>query len=284
MSGILFLVATPIGHLDDLSNRALRVLGEVAVVAAEDTRRTLNLLRHFGLATPLLSLHEHNEHERTAGVIARLQGGESVALVSDAGTPLVSDPGADLVRAAIGAGLRVEAIPGPSAALAALAVSGLASPAGFTVVGFPPARAEARRRFLQALAAEPRPVVLFEAPHRVLDTLADITALLGDRQVAVARELTKIHEEVLRGRASEVAATLGEPRGEFTLVLAPDDSADTNDVPVLAPEGAWREFETLTAGGAGRREAIATLARRYGRSTRDMYAVIEQGKPGKPQP
>lgn len=284
MPGTLYLVATPIGHLDDISVRALRVLGEVAVVAAEDTRRTLNLLRHFGLTTPLVSLHEHNEHERAAGLVARLAAGESIALVSDAGTPLVSDPGADLVRAAIDAGLRVEAIPGPSAALAALAVSGLASPAGFTVAGFPPSRAEARRRWLQALAAEPRPVVLFEAPHRILATLADIGALLGDRRVAVGRELTKVHEEVLRGRASEVAARLGEPRGEFTLVMAPDDSADIDDVPALAPEGAWQEFEALTAAGAGRREAVATLARRYGRAARDMYAVIEQGKPGKPSP
>lgn len=284
MPGTLYLVATPIGHLDDISARALRVLGDVAVVAAEDTRRTLNLLRHFGLTTPLVSLHEHNEHERTAGLVARLAGGDSIALVSDAGTPLVSDPGADLVRAAIDAGLRVEAIPGPSAALAALAVSGLASPAGFTVAGFPPSRAEARRRWLQALAGEPRPVVLFEAPHRILATLADIAALLGDRRVAVGRELTKVHEEVLRGRASEVAARLGEPRGEFTLVMAPDDSADIDDVPALAPEGAWREFEALTAAGAGRREAVATLARRYGRAARDMYAVIEQGKPGKPSP
>ncbi|MCL4814715.1 MAG: rRNA small subunit methyltransferase 1, partial [Vicinamibacteraceae bacterium] len=160
MPGTLYLVATPIGHLDDISARALRVLGEVATIAAEDTRRTLNLLRHFSIHTPLLSLHEHNEVERTAGLVARLLAGESVALVSDAGTPLVSDPGAGLVRAAIDAGVRVEAIPGPSAALAALAVSGLASPAGFTVAGFPPSRAEARRRFLRALAAEPRPVVL----------------------------------------------------------------------------------------------------------------------------
>jgi 16S rRNA (cytidine1402-2'-O)-methyltransferase len=281
MPGTLYLVATPIGHLDDISARALRVLGEVAAVAAEDTRRTLNLLRHFGLQTPLLSLHEHNEHERTPALVARLLAGESVALVSDAGTPLVSDPGAALVRTAIDAGIRVEAIPGPSAVLAALAVSGLASPAGFTVAGFPPSRAEARRRWLQALAAEPRPVVLFEAPHRVRQTLDDIAALLGDRRVAVARELTKVHEEVLRGRASEVAASLGEPRGEFTLVMAPDDSADRDDVPVLRPGDAWREFEALTASGSGRREAIATLARRYGRSTRDIYAVIEQGKPGR---
>jgi len=281
MPGTLYLVATPIGHLDDISARALRVLGEVATIAAEDTRRTLNLLRHFSIHTPLLSLHEHNEVERTAGLVARLLAGESVALVSDAGTPLVSDPGAGLVRAAIDAGVRVEAIPGPSAALAALAVSGLASPAGFTVAGFPPSRAEARRRFLRALAAEPRPVVLFEAPHRVRQTLDDIAELLGDRRVAVGRELTKVHEEVLRGRASEVVARLGEPRGEFTLVMAPDDSADRDDMPALRPEDAWREFEALTAGGSGRRDAIATLARRYGRSTREIYAAIEQGKPGR---
>lgn len=281
MPGTLYLVATPIGHLDDISARALRVLGEVATIAAEDTRRTLNLLRHFSIHTSLLSLHEHNEVERTAGLVARLLAGESVALVSDAGTPLVSDPGAGLVRAAIDAGVRVEAIPGPSAALAALAVSGLASPAGFTVAGFPPSRAEARRRFLRALAAEPRPVVLFEAPHRVRQTLDDIAELLGDRRVAVGRELTKVHEEVLRGRASEVVARLGEPRGEFTLVMAPDDSADRDDMPALRPEDAWREFEALTAGGSGRRDAIATLARRYGGSTREIYAAIEQGKPGR---
>jgi 16S rRNA (cytidine1402-2'-O)-methyltransferase len=183
MPGTLFVVATPIGNLEDVTLRALRVLRDVSVIAAEDTRRTFRLLQHYSISTPTTSLHEHNEPHKTPSLIRRLQGGESIALVSDAGTPGVSDPGARLVAAAHAAGLRVEPVPGPSAAVAALSASGFGGDQ-FLFVGFPPARAQARRKWLTPLAAETRPWVLYEAPHRIRDTLGDMLAILGDRPVA----------------------------------------------------------------------------------------------------
>ncbi len=178
MPGTLYVVATPIGNLEDVTLRALRVLREVSVIAAEDTRRTSRLLQHYSISTPTTSLHAHNEDGKTPVLIERLRGGESIALVSDAGTPVVSDPGALLVAAAHAAGLRVEPVPGPSAALAALSASGIAADE-FLFVGFPPARAGARREWLGRLAPEPRPLVLYEAPHRIRATLQDMLARPG---------------------------------------------------------------------------------------------------------
>jgi 16S rRNA (cytidine1402-2'-O)-methyltransferase len=278
MPGTLYLVSTPIGNLDDISPRAVRVLREVSLVAAEDTRRTAGLLRHLGISTPTTSLHAHNEHEKTAALLERLAGGVSVALVSDAGTPLVSDPGAALVRAARDAGIRVEAVPGASAVLAALVASGLPCDT-FAFLGFVPARAGQRETWLRAAAAEPRTVVCFEAPHRIRETLADIATLLGDRQMALARELTKLHEEVLSGTAAEVLAQLREDRGECTLVIAqaPGDEQDTS---VTTDAQVWHAFVHLTdREGFGRREAVTALARRFGRPPREIYAAIERGKP-----
>src|SRR5262245_3112384 len=183
MAGILYVVATPIGNLEDVTLRALRVLRDVSLVAAEDTRRTFRLLQHYSISTPTTSLHEHNEAQKTPSLIRRLHDGESIALVSDAGTPGVSDPGTRLVAAAHAAGVRVEPVPGPSAAVAALSASGFGGDQ-FVFVGFPPARAQARRAWLTQLTAEPRPWVLYEAPHRIRDTLVDMLAILGDRQVA----------------------------------------------------------------------------------------------------
>jgi 16S rRNA (cytidine1402-2'-O)-methyltransferase len=207
MPGILHLVATPIGNLEDVTLRALRVLREVSVVAAEDTRRTAGLLAHYDIRTAVESLHEHNEQERIPGLLRRLADGEDVALVSDAGTPLLSDPGARLVRAAIDAGVRVEVVPGPSAMLAALVGSGLPGET-FTFLGFVPGRDSERRRWLLAAGAEPRTIVFFEAPHRVRATLEAALELLGDREVVLARELTKLHEEYLRGQITSVLARL----------------------------------------------------------------------------
>ena len=277
MPGILQLVATPIGNLDDITLRALRVLREASVIAAEDTRRTAGLLAHFAIPTPLLSLHEHNEQARTAEVLDRIRRGERVAVVSDAGTPLLSDPGAHLVRATLDAGLPVEAVPGASAVLAALVVSGLNTDT-FTFLGFPPARSADRHRWLRAAGAEPRTIVFFEAPHRVRETLADALTVLGDREVAVTRELTKLHEEHLRGRLSAVLERLTDPRGEFTVVLAGPPCAE-QPTPELDDLAARRAFEELTAqGGLSRREAVAALARRYGRPSREIYAAIERSK------
>lgn len=280
MPGTLFLVATPIGNLEDISARALRVLGEAAVVAAEDTRRTAGLLRHFGIATPLTSLHEHNEHQKGEALLARLADGESVALVSDAGTPLVSDPGAGLVRAARERGIRVEAVPGPSAVLAALTASGLPCDT-FTFLGFVPARAAERRQWLERAAAEPHTLVCFEAPHRVRETLGVIAEVFGERQISLARELTKLHEQVITGPPATVLAALEEDRGECTLVLSGAGFAagDPEDDQPVSDEEAWKDFRHLTEHeGFGRREAVTALARRYGRPAKAVYAAIERGK------
>jgi len=217
----LFLVATPIGNLEDITQRALRVLREVQVVAAEDTRRTRRLLEHFGLTTAVVSLFEHNERARIPGLLKRLSGGESVAVVTDAGSPGISDPGYPLVRAAVEAGLRVESVPGPSAVIAALQVSGLPTDA-FVFVGFLPPKGAARRRRLEDLAQRRETIVAFESPHRIESCLADLEVVWGDRVMVLARELTKLHEHVLRGTPREVRAALttGERRGEIVLVLA----------------------------------------------------------------
>jgi len=218
--GTLFLVATPIGNLEDITQRALRVLGEVALVAAEDTRRTRRLLERFGIEARVVSLFEHNERGRVPGLLAKLRAGDSVAVVTDAGSPGVADPGYPLVRAAVQAGLRVESVPGPSAVLAALQVSGLPTDA-FTFVGFLPVRRGPRRRRLEELSERRETVIAFESPHRVRETLADLEAVWGDRPIALARELTKTFEEVLRGSARELrsALTPEKRRGEMVLVL-----------------------------------------------------------------
>lgn len=221
MSGTLFIVATPVGNLDDLSTRALKVLTEVRLVACEDTRHTGRLLSRLGIKKRLLSLHEHNEQRRIPGLIAELEAGGDVALVSDAGTPLLSDPGYPLVRAAIARNCAVVPVPGPSAVLAALVASGL-PPYPFTFGGFPPPKRARRRRFFARFCDLGHTFVFFEGPHRILKSLADAGDVFGDRPSAVARELTKMHEEILRGRLSELATELeSRPalKGEFCVVI-----------------------------------------------------------------
>ena len=271
--GVLYLVATPIGNLEDVTFRAIRVLSEVAVIAAEDTRRTGKLLRHYTVKTKTLSLHEHNERQRTPAVISRLEGGQSVALVTDAGTPLLSDPGAHLVKAAIAVGIRVESIPGASAILSALVSSGLAA-AQFTFAGFPPSRSHARKKWMLALATEHRPIVLFEAPHRIVRCLDDITEILGDRQVAVCREMTKAHEELVIGPISSVINSLNSIKGEFTLVIAPPEntSARPSTTELLS------EFGDLTNLGAVRRDAVKRIAKKHGLGAREVYELLERNK------
>jgi 16S rRNA (cytidine1402-2'-O)-methyltransferase len=277
-TGTLFLVATPIGNLEDLTFRALRVLREVDLIAAEDTRHTAKLLSHYDIRTPTVSLHDHNESAKAPGLVARLAAGATMALVSDAGTPSVADPGFKLVRAAIDAGIRVEAIPGASAVLAALASSGLPTDA-FVFLGFPPPKARARDTWYESLRNETRTVVFFEAPHRIRESLAAAARALGDRQVAVARELTKLHEELVRGPISEVLDRLQGPRGEFTVVLAgrpADDGAagtpQPDDNTLVAA------FEQASADHVGRREALGQVARRFGMRPRDVYAAIERAR------
>ena len=229
--GTLHVVATPIGYLGDLSPRALETLKRVDAICAEDTRHTRQLLAHFGLERPLLALHEHNEGDAAAPLVARLLAGDSLALVSDAGTPLVSDPGFRLVRAARAAGVRVSPVPGPSALVAALSAAGLPSDR-FVFEGFLPAKAKARREHLQALAAEPRTMIFYESSHRIEDTLADMAMAFGDdRPAVVARELTKLFETVLDGGLAGLARRVREDanqrKGEFVvLVQGAPEAAD----------------------------------------------------------
>ena len=223
-AGRLYVVATPIGNLGDLSARARDTLQSCALIAAEDTRHSGAFLKHFGIATPLLSLHDHNEQSRAADIIARLRQGASVALVSDAGTPAISDPGFELVRTVAATGFEVVSIPGPCAAIAALSIGALPTDR-FCFEGFLPARSAARRQYLESLVAEPRTIVLYEAPHRIRETLEDcITAFGGERMATVAREITKLHETTYRGALRELLVRAESDtdfaRGEIVLLLA----------------------------------------------------------------
>src|SRR2546422_374308 len=222
MPGTLYIVATPIGNLEDVTQRALRVLREVEVIACEDTRRTRTLLNHFGIKTRTISYHEHNERERAVELGKLLEGGKNVAIVSDAGTPLISDPGFRVVNAAIERGITLVPIPGPTAFVAALVASGLPTDQ-FFFAGFLPARANARRAHLEDLAAIQATLVFYEAPHRIAAALSDALAVLGNRKAAVARELTKIHEEIARGNLRELAKRFSQStatRGEIVLLIS----------------------------------------------------------------
>ena len=223
-AGRLYVVATPIGNLGDLSVRAREILQSVSLIAAEDTRHTGVLLKHFGIQTPQVSLHDHNERHRSGGIIERLRQGDSVALVSDAGTPAINDPGFDLVRTAAAAGCEILAVPGPCAAIAALSIGGLPTDR-FCFEGFLPARGAARRKRLQSLAAEVRTLVLYEAPHRAREALEDCAAVFGaERNAAVAREITKLHETTYRGSLRELLERAGSDadfgRGEIVILIA----------------------------------------------------------------
>lgn len=270
-------MSTPIGNLEDVTLRALRVLAEVDLIAAEDTRRTAKLLGHYAIRTRTISFHEHNEARQGARLLQRLTGGDAVALVADAGTPLVSDPGARLVREALAGGVKVHAVPGPSAAITGLIMSGFGGTA-FTVAGFPPARSKDRKQWLERLAPEPRPLVVFESPHRIRATLADMAAVFGDRGAAVCREMTKVHEELVNGLITEVAERLGTPRGEYTIVVGPPGGVGDTGGPV-EEDRIRQEFCHLTDNlGCGRRLAVRILADRYAASSRSVYALIEDRK------
>ena len=278
MSGTLYVVATPIGNLEDITLRALRVLREADLIAAEDTRRTAKLLTHYAIDTPTLSVHEHNMRSRIPHLLERLRSGSRVALVTDAGVPGVSDPGVELVHACAEAGIPVDPIPGASAALSAAVVSGFPL-TPLTVLGFPPARGKDRTAWFLALAQTKHTVTFFEAPHRVVRTLGELVPYLVERQICAARELTKAHQEVLRGSASEVLERLGPPRGEFTVVVGPAFNILENKEIQISDEDALREFGELTnTMGIRRREAIAEVAKKFGRSTRYVYAAVERAK------
>lgn len=268
--GTLFLVATPIGNLEDLTVRARRVLGEVSLIAAEDTRHTARLLKHYGISTPTTSYFEHNKLAKLDTILAALERGD-VALVSDAGVPGLSDPGYELIRAAIARGCPVASIPGPSAVLAALVVSGLPADS-FVYFGFLPRKASDRSRVLAEAAREKRTLVAFEAPHRLLVSLSDARRELGERRCAIARELTKVFEEVFRGTLSEAIAhfTQTPPRGEITLVIAgaAAESAAKWDEPRVRAE-----LARLIEGGMQHKTAAKAVAEKSGWRRRGVYAL-----------
>ena len=277
MPGALFLVSTPIGNLRDLSRRAVETLQSVDWIACEDTRQTAKLLEFYGIHKPTRSFHEHNEAAKAESTVAEIEAGANVALVSDGGTPLVSDPGFRLVRLAAERGLPIVPIPGPSAILAALAASGLPTDA-FYFGGFLPPKSGPRRTALEAVRALPATLIFFEAPHRILDSLDDILSVLGDRRIASAREITKLHEEFLRGTVSEVHSTLAARdsiRGEFTLVIDRSPPAPAPSTPL----GLAAEVAAEIARGAERMDAIKTVARRHGMGKRDLYQALSSPPP-----
>jgi len=273
--GTLFLVATPIGNLEDITLRALRVLREAVIIAAEDTRQTQRLLQRYEITTRAISYHEHNKISRVSEILEALSRGD-VALVSDAGTPGLNDPGYELVGAALEAGYPVSAIPGPAALVAALVISGLPTDA-FVYLGYLPRKSSERRRRLEEAANQPYTLVFLETPHRLVESLDDIEAVLGNRRIAVARELTKIHEEVYRGSVEQAREHFKqvEPRGEFTLVIGgrPADQA-----------GPWNEdqlLETLREGlltGQPHSQLASEVAEKSGWQRREVYRIIVQLK------
>jgi 16S rRNA (cytidine1402-2'-O)-methyltransferase len=294
-AGTLYLIATPIGNLEDLTLRAGRILREVSVVACEDTRRTRGLLTHLNIQTPTLSLHEHNERARIPQILAMLREGRSVAVVTDAGTPAISDPGAALVTEVAREGFRIVPIPGASAVTAVVALADFPADR-FAFVGFLPRRRSERKRMLHSLADLPMALVMFETPHRVREALADIEEVLGARRMLLARELTKVHEEVLRGTVADVRAAIGETlKGEVTLVVegaplpafargAAPRARTTEQIGTFENAGreAGRErpeefVAALLAQGLSRRDAARALAVAYHLPSREAYRIATRG-------
>ena len=267
--GKLYIVTTPIGNLEDTTLRALRVLKEVGLVAAEDTRTTRKLLSRYQVHVPLISYNEHNARQRIPRLLHALESGD-VALVSEAGVPAISDPGLELVREAAAQGVAVVPVPGPSAVTAALSVAG--QPAdSFMFLGFLPRTKQKRRAALRSVASLPQTLVLFEAPHRLSATLEELLATLDDREATVCRELTKLHEEVFRGRISEALAHFSQPRGEFVLVVAgrqTGSEARSADI-----EAVRRDLASLKAGGLSRRDAVAQVRAAHGVGHREAYRL-----------
>jgi 16S rRNA (cytidine1402-2'-O)-methyltransferase len=277
MFGTLFVVATPIGNLEDLTFRALRVLREVDVIAAEDTRRTAKLLAHYGISTPTVSFHQHNTRSRLPHLIRRLERNEHVALVTDAGTPGVSDPGVELVDACLQKGIPVDPVPGPSASLAAATASGFPMHP-LTIFGFVPTKGRDRKAWLAQIQGVRHTFTFFEAPHRIRRTLAELAIQLGKRQMFVAREISKVHQQFLRADAASIIGRITDARGEFTVVVGPrnEGAAELNLVSDLEMFDEFRHVPQ-TRGGS-RRQVVAELARKHGMSPREVYAIIERAK------
>jgi 16S rRNA (cytidine1402-2'-O)-methyltransferase len=277
MSGTLFVVATPIGNLEDITFRALRVLREVDVIAAEDTRRTAKLLTHYGISTPAVSFHQHNTRSRLPHLIRRLERNERIALVTDAGTPGVSDPGVELVDACLQRGIPVDPVPGPSASLAAATASGFPMDP-LTIFGFVPTKAKDRKAWLSQIKGIRHTFTFFEAPHRIRQTLSELGLQLGKRQIVVAREISKVHQQFLRADAASMLGRITESRGEFTIVVGPGDESVAR-IDMATDLDIFDEFSHMPQSYAGsRRQVVAELARKHGRSPREVYAIIERLK------
>lgn len=267
MNGILYIVSTPIGNLEDITLRALHVLKSVDVIAVEDTRRSLKLLNHYGISKPLISYWKEKERARSDKIIGKLLSGQSVALISDAGTPGISDPGTVLIKRAIQETIHIISIPGPTAFVAALSVSGLSTDE-FTFIGFLPSKKTQRLHALKSLSLESRTLVFFEAPHRILGTLMDMNDTFAGRYIVVAKEITKIHEEIVRGSISEVFSTLQKASiaGEYIIIVeGRHDKRRQLDDDILM------EVAVLMKKGLGRKEAVKKTARAYGLRTKDLY-------------
>ena len=262
---VLYVVATPIGNLEDISQRALRTLREVKLIAAEDTRKTRRLLAHYDIKTPMTSYYEHNKLNKLDGILDKLKEID-IALVSDAGMPGISDPGYELIAAAAERNFNVVPIPGPSAIVSALAVSGLPTDS-FKYIGFLPNRSSARRHGLEAIADEPATIIILEAPHRVIATLEDIQFTLGDRRIAVCRELTKLHEEIFRGTVTEAINHFTNPRGEFTLII---EGQGTKEKPQMT-DATEAQLHALYLKGATAKEAVAAVAGETGLKRKEIY-------------
>jgi len=265
--GALYIVSTPIGNLEDITLRALRVLKEVDFIAAEDTRHSLKLLSHYGISKPLISYWREREKIKSVEILEKLHSGRSVALISDAGTPGISDPGAVLIKKAIEEKIQVISIPGPAALIAALSLSGL-STNEFTFIGFLPSKKIRRQKVLKDLSLEPRTLIFYEAPHRVLETLEDMEKIFAERKAALAKEITKIHESVLRGSISEIISKLEKTTiaGEYIIVLegkTAENKLITRDVLL--------EISSLMKKGFSRKEAVKKIAEAYGLSKKELY-------------
>jgi len=272
VSGTLYVVATPIGNLADMTVRATRVLGEVDLIACEDTRQTRKLLDHYGIKTPLISYHEHNEQSRSEDLLLKILAGKNIALVSDAGTPLIADPGYRLVERAREQGVTVCPIPGPSALLAALSASGLPTDS-FLFHGFLPPKQGQRKKLLEELKPLQTTLVFYEAPHRILDALDDVVEILGARPVVVARELTKIHEEFLRGTASQIHDALAgraSVKGEIVVMIGKSETQEIDDTSIESA------VDKLVQAGVSKMEACKTVARQRGLSKREVYKMINE--------
>jgi 16S rRNA (cytidine1402-2'-O)-methyltransferase len=277
MPGTLFVVATPIGNLEDITLRALRVLREADVIAAEDTRRTANLLAHYSIATPTLSFHKHNVRTRTPQLLARLETGAGVALVTDAGTPGISDPGCELVQACWKSGITIDPVPGASAPMTAAVASGFPLDS-LTVFGFVPVRSKDRTEWVLRALAIAGTFTFFETPHRIIRTLSEIQNYFGSRPIFVAREMTKLHQQFVHGSGSDILGQMRSRKGEFTIVVGPATAA-RDDVPPATDEQIFLEFgQTTNNITGGRRAVVSALAKKHGRSAKYVYGVIERLK------